>query len=157
MPLELGLIFPDAEHVQVRLGDQQTDPLPFAPPLDKKTREDLTWYLETYPAHYTTEIDDARAAGIAAKLKDWGRALFNAVFRDQQAFGYFADFRRAREDRLLTVSALHPTVLAQPWELSCDPNGTFLFLERPAIPIRRRCRAEAKRHTNRRRRTGCIC
>jgi len=57
-------------------------PQSFAPPLDQQTRQDLAWYLETYPVQYTTEVDDERAAGIAAKLKDWGGALFRPVFAD---------------------------------------------------------------------------
>ena len=64
MPLELSLTFDDPDHVQVRLlgpdGNQTVSPYPFTPPLDAKTRQDLTWYLETYPVHYTTELNSMR-------------------------------------------------------------------------------------------------
>lgn len=142
MALELNLTFADPGHVQVSLrgGEENYDPATqaFAPPLDEAARADLTWYLETYPAHYTTEIDDARAAGIAARLPEFGLALFNAVFADRAPARLYERFREADAPRLLTISGLHPSVLGQPWELLCDPDGTFLFLETPRIPIRRR-------------------
>ena len=126
MPLELALTFPDAGHVQVSLreeDDREDAPTqPFASPLDEKTREDLAWYLETYPVHYTTEIDDVRAAGIASRLKEWGGALFNSVFEKGPSARLFGRFQDASEDRLLTISSLDPVVLAQPWELLCDPR-----------------------------------
>ncbi len=143
MSPELSLTFPDPGHVQISLrredGTDDSPPQPFVPPLDQQTRQDLTWYLETYPVHYTTELDDARAAGIAAKLKDWGGALFRSVFADLGAHSLFVEFQRTPDaGRLLTISSLHPTVLAQPWELLCDPNSTFLYLQTPHISIRRR-------------------
>jgi tetratricopeptide (TPR) repeat protein len=141
IPIELNLLFPDPEHVLVSLrresGIEAVKPQAFAPPLDQKTREDLTWYLETYPVLYTTEVDDVRAAGIAASLKDWGGALFNSVFASRAADRLYEKFYASDEPRLLTVSSLHQSVLAQPWELLCDPDGTFLFLDNPRIPIRR--------------------
>src|SRR5271154_1855720 len=97
---ELSLTFPDAGHVQValRLNDAYSEApaQPFAPLLDAKTREELTWYLEIYPVHYTTEIDDDRAAGIAERLKTWGGALFDAVFANNSARRLYEKFRDAR-------------------------------------------------------------
>jgi tetratricopeptide (TPR) repeat protein len=143
MALELCLTFPDSEHVQVELWDDGVNETagtqPFAPPLDKKTREELTWYLETYPVHYTIELDESRAASIAEKLKDWGRLLFKSAFADLAAHALYVKFKERRDpSRLLTVRSLHPMVLAQPWELLCDPNGTFLYLDYPPVSIRRR-------------------
>ena len=142
MTLELNLTFADAEHVQVSLRGEHRVPDPpaqaFSPPLDRKVRADLTWYLETYPVHYTTELDDVRAEAIAAKLPEWGCALFNSVFEPRAAFRLYETFRASDDQRLLTVGGLHPLVLGQPWELMCDPDGIFLFLETPGIPIRRR-------------------
>ncbi|MGB8844004.1 MAG: tetratricopeptide repeat protein [Aliidongia sp.] len=143
MPAELSLVFPDCDHVQVSLqrGDKSHDsPLqPFVPPLDPKTRQELGWYLETYPVRYTTDLDDERASGIAERLKHCGEALFNAVFADPAARRLFNRFQDiGAEDRLLTIRSLHPTILAQPWELLRDPGRTFLFLDHPRISIRRR-------------------
>jgi tetratricopeptide (TPR) repeat protein len=143
MSAELSLTFPDAGHVQValRLNDAYSEApgQPFAPPLDAKTREELTWYLEIYPVHYTTEIDDVRAAAISERLKTWGGELFEAVFATNAARRLYERFRDVRHPgRLLTVRSLHPAVLAQPWELLCDPEATHLFLENPRISIRRR-------------------
>jgi hypothetical protein len=143
MTLELNLTFADAGHAQLSLHGEDGLPDPpaqqtFAPPLDQKVREELRWYLETYPVHYTTELDDARAAGDAGKLREWGQALFNSVFEVRAAGRLYDEFRKSAGQHLLTVSGLHPIVLGQPWELMCDPDGTFLFLETPRIPIRRR-------------------
>jgi tetratricopeptide (TPR) repeat protein len=143
MAAELSLIFPDASHVEVTLqqasGTSRSPANSFTAPLDQKTRQDLTWYLESYPVHYTTEIDDIRAAGVAGDLKKHGSALFDAAFASQAARRLFERFLESQETvRLLTVSSLDPAVLAQPWELLCDPDGTFLFLEDPSISIRRR-------------------
>ena len=141
VPVELNLTFPDAGHVQVslRYGDR-TEGSPaqtFVSPLDQKTREELTWYLETYAAQYMTDLDDTRAAGIAARLKDHGGALFNAAFSHHTARRLFDRFQDNDDPaRQVTISSLHPAVLAQPWELLCDPDGTFLCLE-PGISIRR--------------------
>jgi tetratricopeptide (TPR) repeat protein len=143
MALELSLLFPDLEHVVVRLhvdGDiTDAAPQPFSSPLDATAQHDLHWYLEVYPAHYTTEVDDARAARLADQLPRWGEALFTAVFHSREAARLFNRFQDAAEaGRLLTISSGHPAVLAQPWELLRDPTGTYLFLERPRISVRRR-------------------
>jgi hypothetical protein len=142
MTLELNLTFADAGHVQVSLRGENAPPDPpqqtFAPPLDPKVREELRWYLETYPVHYTTELDDERAAGVAGRLREWGEALFRSVFDVYEAAFLYERFRASTGARLLTISGLHPVVLGQPWELMCDRQGRFLFRETPRIPIRRR-------------------
>jgi hypothetical protein len=140
MSSELNLCFPDPNHVQVTLlqdNRRQTVPAQaFTPPLNQQIRNELSWYLETYPIHYTTELDDARAAVTAGSLKEWGSALFSSVFADDAARRLFNRFQdNAITGRVLTVSSLHPTVLAQPWELLADPGSTFLFLESPHITI----------------------
>ncbi len=149
MVIELRLDFPDADHVQVFLqrneAIEDSSSQPYAPPLSENIRRELTWYLETYPAQYTTELDDERAESIASKLKDWGRTLFNSAFASTPARRLFDRFQDSdAADRLLTISSLHPSVLAQPWELLCDPDGTFLFLSNPHISIRRRLHGVGK-------------
>ncbi|QLE40439.1 CHAT domain-containing protein [Nostoc sp. C052] len=137
--MELNLRFPENHQVIVTFDGQDTERLDFASPLNAADREDIRWYLETYAAHYTTDVDDKRAEGIAKKFRQWGEDLFNAVFQHraaQRLFNYFQD--ENQPGRLLTISASHPAILSLPWELLCDPEGTYLFHENPRISIRRR-------------------
>jgi tetratricopeptide (TPR) repeat protein len=143
MALELRLLFSDPTHVIVRFTEDgestDTDVLPFQSPLQVADQRDLQWYLEVYPTYYTTEVDDAQATRIADRLPDWGAALFTAVFAPPAAARLVHRFQdAAKPGRLLTVSSGHPAVLGQPWELLRDPTGTYLFLERPRIAVRRR-------------------
>jgi hypothetical protein len=113
MSLELNLRFPDLGHVIVRLdedGDHdESAALPFRGPLTEPDQQDLQWYLEVYAAQYTTEVDDERAQRIAARLPDWGAALWQAVFGDDvKARRLFDRFlQQAEPGRLLTVSSDH--------------------------------------------------
>ena len=141
MSLELNLRFPDPEHVIVSLDGESTEALPFTTPLRQEDHEELRWYLETYAARYTTEVDDQRAARLAQQLPAWGQALFDAVWHDRAAQRLFNAFQDSQEPgRLLTISAEHPSILALPWELLHDsaPGGTFLLHESPRLSIRRR-------------------
>ncbi|MFN6531239.1 CHAT domain-containing protein [Nostoc sp. ChiSLP03a] len=137
--MELNLRFPENHQVIVTFDGQDTERLDFASPLSAADREEIRWYLETYAVHYTTDVDDTRAEGIAKKFRQWGEALFNAVFQHrtaQRLFNYFQD--ENQPGRLLTISASHPAILSLPWELLRDPQGTYLFHENPRISIRRR-------------------
>lgn len=141
--LELGLLFPGPDTVVVSLNEDgeiaEATPQPFAGPIDVAAQQDLHWYLEVYPVHYMTEIDDDRAARIATKLPAYGAALFDAAFSPRDAERLLNRFQELAEPgRLITISAVHPSVLAQPWELLKDPSGTYLFLEDPRISVRRR-------------------
>src|ERR1700682_5052633 len=139
MSFELNLRFPDQKHVIVALGRQSAGPLDFAATITAKDRDEIRWYLETYAAHYTTEVDDAEARRIEARLPEWGAALFDATFHDQLAQRLFELFQEGTDrDRQLTISAEHPSILSLPWELLCDPKGTYLFKQKPRISIRRR-------------------
>jgi hypothetical protein len=127
MPYELGLWFDDPAHVVVFLnedGETQSAPAqPFTGPLDHEAQRDLPWYLEVYPAQYTTELDDDRAARIGQRIPDWGKALFDAVFADREAARLFDRFQDGgAEGKLLTVSSGRPTVLAQPWSCCATPT-----------------------------------
>ncbi|MBW4563942.1 MAG: CHAT domain-containing protein [Mojavia pulchra JT2-VF2] len=137
--MELNLRFPENHQVIVTFDGQDTDRLDFASPLSAADREEIRWYLETYAAHYTTDVDDTRAEGIAKKFRQWGEDLFNAVFQHRAAQRLFNDFQEQNQPgRLLTISASHPAILSLPWELLRDPEGTYLFHENPRISIRRR-------------------
>jgi hypothetical protein len=142
MYCELGLRFDDPAHVVVFLNEdgriQSAAAQTFSGPIDRAAQRDLRWYLEVYPVHYMTELDDARAAEIGQRIKEWGQALFYAVFADRVTQRLFDRFQEGKaRGRLLTVTSDHPAVLAQPWELLCDPTGTYVFLDEPRISVRR--------------------
>jgi tetratricopeptide (TPR) repeat protein len=143
MPTELNLRFPDDQHVIVRLGpdDDGSGQLAFTNPIKDKDLRDLQWYVETYGAHSLGDPDDTEAARIKGLLPVWGKALFEAVFKEREATRRFNSFQdNADEARLLTISTEHPAILVLPWELLHDPapGGGFLFMENPRISIRRR-------------------
>ncbi|BAY63001.1 TPR domain protein [Calothrix brevissima NIES-22] len=137
--MELNLRFPENNQVIVTFDGQETERLDFASPLSAADREEIRWYLETYAARYTMDVDDKQAEGIAKKFRQWGKDLFNAVFYDSAALEIFSDFQRENQrGRLLTISASHPAILSLPWELLHHPKNTYLFHENPRISIRRR-------------------
>ncbi len=80
MGIELSLRFADPGHFIVRLerdGDSnETETLTFASPLEEADQQDLHWYLDVYAAHYTTDVDDERAARICRKAARLGRGTF---------------------------------------------------------------------------------
>lgn len=146
MSLELNLRFPKPDQVIVRLGDNETEALPFSNPITAKDRDDLRWYVEVYAAHALGDPDDEEALRIKNRLPLLGKALFDAVFGQREAQRLFNEFQDARgAARLLTVGADHPAILGLPWELLHDssaPDGTFLYHE--ALSIRRRYAGAAK-------------
>uniref|UniRef100_UPI00286BC60D CHAT domain-containing protein n=1 Tax=Chamaesiphon sp. OTE_75_metabat_556 TaxID=2964692 RepID=UPI00286BC60D len=57
---------------------------------------------------------------------------------DRSAERLFNEFQDAAgEGRQLTIAASQPEILRLPWELLCDPNGTYLVHENPRIAVRR--------------------
>jgi len=143
MSAELKLQFPDASHLIVSLGDRDSGTLAFQDPFTPKDHAELAWYIETYGARALGDPDDADAVRIRDRLPLLGEALFRAAFNDPAAARIFAAFQDAEpapgETRLIGITALHPAILALPWELLRDPDagpGTYLFHER--LSIRRR-------------------
>lgn len=61
MSCELNLRFPNNNQVVIKFDDQETDTLDFVSPVDEEDLQDIRWYLETYAAQYTTDVDDERA------------------------------------------------------------------------------------------------
>jgi len=153
MPTELNLRFPDDQHLIVRLGsdDDGSERLPFTNPLDARALADIRWYVETYGAHSLGDPDDSEATRIRKLLPIWGKSLFSAAFQEREAQRRFNSFQDSEaENRLLTISTDHPTILALPWELLHDSDahdGTFLFHENPSISIRRRVAGADKGRT----------
>ena len=138
MSLELNLRFSDSTHLVVSLDGQSAGSIAFAARITAKDLEEIRWYLETYAAHYTTDVDDAQARRIESKLPQWGKALFEGSSDDPAAQRLFDLFLSATDqDRLLTVSAEDPAILSLPWELLRDPKGVYLSNEGTRISIRR--------------------
>jgi tetratricopeptide (TPR) repeat protein len=136
--MELTLSFAEIDRVTVTLTNRSPVSIPFTSPLTKEDWEDMQWYLEAYPNQYAADVDDRRADRIVAKLKVWGQELFQAVFSDRSAERLFDEFQDAEgEGRQLTIAASQPEILRLPWELLCDPQGTYLLHEQPRIAIRR--------------------
>ena len=82
--------------------------------------------------------DYDRALGIEAKLRTWGKALFDAAFADREMLRVYDEFRREKNvTHLITIDATDPRVLQLPWELLADEGG-YLFTQRPPISVRRR-------------------
>ncbi|MDY6939402.1 MAG: tetratricopeptide repeat protein [Cyanobacteriota bacterium] len=137
--MELNLWFPEVARVIVSFDGDTTDTLEFVSPITQADRDDIRWYLETYAASYATDVDDRRATQIAQKLPQWGEALFDAVFRHRAAQRLCDDFLDEDEPgKLLTIAARHPEILALPWELLRDSEGTYLLHDNPRISIRRK-------------------
>jgi tetratricopeptide (TPR) repeat protein/CHAT domain-containing protein len=134
----INLIFPDPAHVIVNLGSGFTQPLAFVNPLTQKDLETIRWYLETYTASYTTDVDDQQARAIEQNFPVWGQALFAATLGQFVAQAAFTNFYNQKQPgRLLTIGASHPDILALPWELLHIPGGNYLFHSNPRISIRR--------------------
>ena len=133
---ELILRFVAIDRVVV-IFDEEPAEVPFVSPLNEDDLKELRWYLETYAAGYTADVDDPRARRLADQLKGWGEALYGAVFQGG-AVERFVEFRNLRQEgRLVTIQASHPLVLSLPWELLHTPQGGYLFNEKPRISIRR--------------------
>jgi tetratricopeptide (TPR) repeat protein len=138
MALELTLSFSSIDLVTVTLTNRSPVSIPFTSPLTKDDWEDMQWYLEAYPTQYAADVDDSRADRIVAKLKVWGQGLFNAVFADRAAERLFNEFQDENvEGRQISIAASQPEILRLPWELLCDPSGTYLVHEQPRIALRR--------------------
>jgi hypothetical protein len=138
MAMELTLSFSSIDLVTVTLTNRSPISIPFTSPLTKDDWEDMQWYLEVYPTQYAANVDDSRAERIVAKLKVWGQGLFNAVFADRAAERLFNEFQDENvEGRQISIAASQPEILRLPWELLCDPSGTYLVHEQPRIALRR--------------------
>ncbi len=106
-------------------GGQLSQAFPLALPLTPDDAAALRWYLETY-LQFPGAGDHARAHGVEAKLKDWGRALFEAAFgtvEGREVYRNLMDAVKAGCPGLITLGATDPDVLMQPWEMMRDVRG----------------------------------
>ncbi|MFZ2726223.1 MAG: tetratricopeptide repeat protein [Methylococcaceae bacterium] len=136
---QLIIQFSSASQFTVSLNnDTATPPLEFISPFSIKNFDDLRWYLENYASGYISEVDDNHADTIAGQLKPLGEALFKALFTEPQAHNIYNDFYR-EDDRRLIISAKDTEILSLPWELLCEPNGSYLLHDN--ISLQRRYNA----------------
>jgi tetratricopeptide (TPR) repeat protein len=115
---------------------QQSRTFPLTLPLSPEDMQELRWYLEVYPQFPGTG-DRARARGIAKKIEEWGRALFNALFDSREGdtvYRNLLEAARRRQPCLLTLGSTDPDVLGQPWELMRDDRAPLAF---QGITVRR--------------------
>jgi tetratricopeptide (TPR) repeat protein len=138
MMLELTLSFSSIDLVTVTLTNRSPISIPFTSPFNNEDWEEIHRYLEKYPVQYAAaDVDDIWAASMVNKLRLKGEELFRAVFGGdaQRIFNAFQDAEG--EGRQITIAASQPEILRLPWELLCDPTGTYLLHETPQIAVRR--------------------
>lgn len=109
-------------------GGQESDFFPLTLPLDKEDAEQLRWYLEAY-YQFPGAGDHVKAQNIEAKLKEWGRALFDSAFGTAEGTNVYRNLMDAIErdgkQGLITLGATDPDVLVQPWEMMRDTKGVL--------------------------------
>jgi tetratricopeptide (TPR) repeat protein len=138
MSIELILNFSDTNELTVRFNGEDSSPIAFQNPLTAPELEEVSWYLETYGAQYTADVDDDRANRLAVNLKKFGIRLFEAAFAERSGMRLFDRFLEETEPgRLVTVQSVQPEILALPWELLHQPGGAYVFNEKPRISVRR--------------------
>ena len=136
--IELNVRFTSCDRFVIKFNDRETDALEFKAPVNDGDRAEMRWYLEKYTSLYMMDVDDRSAERTETKLPVWGAALFEVIFSGGDAKAIFKDFQDSDErDKILTVSAIHPLILALPWELLRDPKGTYLSQGENPISIRR--------------------
>ena len=136
--IELNVRFTSSDRFVIKFDDRETDALEFVAPVNDGDRAEIRDYLEKYTSLYMMDVDDRSAERTEAKLPLWGAALFEAIFSGGDAKEIFNDFQDSDEqDKILTISASHPLILALPWELLCDSKGNYLSHGENPISIRR--------------------
>lgn len=89
-------------------------------PLAATASEELRWYLEKY--HRTPfGVYEDRGPEIAAKLENWGNAVFAAVFRDGPARTCYERVRGRLRQLRIVIRSESAEWMSLPWELMHDP------------------------------------
>jgi len=136
--IELNVRFTSSDRFVIKFDDRETDALEFVAPVNDGDRTEIRDYLEKYTSLYMMDVDDRSAERTEAKLPLWGAALFETIFSGGDTKEIFKDFQDSDErDKILTISASHPLILALPWELLCDSKGNYLSHGENPISIRR--------------------
>ncbi|MFO1428853.1 MAG: tetratricopeptide repeat protein [Candidatus Competibacteraceae bacterium] len=118
------------------LQGQLSEEFPLTLPLQPEDMAELRWYLETY-IQFPGAGDRARAQRLEARLVEWGKNLFDALFGTAEGVQVYNDLMNAAAPRLLTLGSSDPTVLAQPWEMLRDRRGKSSPLVFQDVIVRR--------------------
>ena len=117
--------------------EQESRPFRFTAPIGIIELDDLRWYLEQYQIWPAGEFKK-RAERIAAKLPQWGQALYQAALNDELARNLALTWRQAKGERRFSIliddAALDEANKTQtrkaanalwslPWELLHDGSG----------------------------------
>lgn len=102
------------------IAPTQSDPTPFAWPLNEGETEDLRWYLEDY-LWVPFGVYENRGTQIEAKLQGWGQQIFKSIFGSGQARDAYVRARRHGNVELVLRSD-SSSLLKLPWELMADPS-----------------------------------
>ncbi|HEU0089728.1 MAG TPA: CHAT domain-containing protein [Pseudonocardiaceae bacterium] len=94
-------------------------PFELAWPLDSDAMEDLRWYLEDY-LRAPFGVYEERGPQVAARLPQWGQAVFTALFGAGPARDAYVAARAAGDVEIVFRSSV-PARLGLPWELLWDP------------------------------------
>jgi tetratricopeptide (TPR) repeat protein len=140
MSLELLLNFSDTNELIVSFDGESSSPIAFENPITAAELQEVRWYLETYGAQYTADVDDDRAGRIVSNFKKMGIALYKAVASASAGAksNLMGDFLKLDvPGRLVTIQSGRPEILTLPWELLHQPDGAFLFNDNPRVSIRR--------------------
>jgi tetratricopeptide (TPR) repeat protein len=101
-------------------GGVAGEPYALAWPLDTEALEDLRWYLEDYLRAPFGVYED-RGPGVAARLPEWGQAVFGAMFGTGPARDAYQRMRARPAGVQVVFRSGSAPLLGLPWELMRDP------------------------------------
>ena len=117
-----------------------SEPIPFGPFLTDSDYDNLRWYLEDFiDLPYGGSL--VRAQRLEANLAQWGRTLYDALFKDGDNRELLNYLQSEEPPRLLTLATRDPVVLHLPWELMAESRGPLF---RQDITIRRQLETAKK-------------
>jgi tetratricopeptide (TPR) repeat protein len=142
---ELRLLFDkSADGYTVRLennwGGNAGAPAPLTFALTEDDQEDLRWYLEDF-MDLPLGGAQVRAQRVERNLADWGRRLYDTLFRDGDNRELLNHLQEQDPPRLLTIATRNPDILHLPWEMMADSRGPLF---RRDITIRRQLETARK-------------
>jgi tetratricopeptide (TPR) repeat protein len=89
-------------------------------PLSEDVLEDLRWYLEDF-LQVPFGVYEGRGAQVAARLPQWGEAVFDAVFGSGPAGAAYQQALARQRPVEVVFRSESAELLALPWELIRDP------------------------------------
>lgn len=125
------------DHSSGHPGNDDLGEFPLSLPLGKADLDELAWYLERY-LEFPGAGDRAHAQGVEARLTQWGKALFEALFPNPAVNALYQRIRDHLDDQgrvLLSLVSDHPGFLIRPWEMLRDSRGPLALR---GLTLRRR-------------------